>query len=151
MKRYLVCCWLLVSFYFITPLALYPQPSDNYLINTLDVLVQRTLQAYNHQDYAMFYKYFAKQMAPIQAKRFFDAEYMSVYKKQLGAVLEKRLLREKSRLNHDLPELVYQAKFENFNPVLITVNFVNQHDDYRITRIRFDRVYANEQEGTDTP
>jgi len=143
--------WALVGvgflFLSIVPAQLLAQPSEEYLIVSLDVLVQRTLHAYNREDYIMFYKYFAKKMDPVKAKRFFNAEYISLYKKELGSIISTRLILGKTNLDHDLPELVYEAKFEKFAPVLVTVNFVNQNDDYRITRVRFDRVYNNSSLG----
>ena len=151
MRKNFVFALVCVSFLVIVLRTLSAQPTEEYLISTLDVLTQRALHAYNREDYIMFYKYFAKKMDPAKAKRFFDAEYMSLYKKELGPVLATRLLRDKSDLDHDLPELVYESSFEKFYPVLITVNFINQNDDYRITRIRFDRVYNGSLGGIHAP
>jgi hypothetical protein len=76
----------------------------------------------------------------ITQKRHFDTRFADIYQTELGLVFAKKLLLEKSNLDYDYPVLVYQAIFEKFEDVVITVNFKNQNDNYRITRIRFDRV-----------
>ncbi|MBN3039607.1 MAG: hypothetical protein JW867_00595 [Candidatus Omnitrophica bacterium] len=136
----------LTIFFLITTSAFFPgsaaaQPSEQYLIDTLDLLTEKTLEAYMLEDYISFYQYFAKKMEPVTEKQHFDNAFIKIYKEDLGNVISRKLLLEKSKLDRDFPVLVYKARFEKFEPVLITVNFANEYDRYRITRIRFDRVY----------
>jgi hypothetical protein len=122
---------------------LFAQSLDQYLFKTLDLIVSRTLSAYNREDYIAFSEYFSKKTESFNKRRHFDAEFISIHKKTLGKVFNREILPLESSFDHDLPELVYKAEFKNHENVLITINFINQNDNHRITRIRFDRVYDN--------
>ncbi len=120
---------------------LFAQSFEQYLVKTLDIIVSRTISAYNREDYVIFSEYFSKKTEAFSRKRHFDAEFISIHKKNLGRALSKKILLSQSSLDHHFPKLVYQAEFKNYKNVLITVNFMNQNDNYRIIRIRFDRIY----------
>src|SRR4030042_217582 len=117
------------------------QPSQEYLIRTLDLLVDRTLLAYNREDYISFYEYFAEKMDPVTAQRHFESTFLKTYKERFGSVMHKTLLPERSDFNYDYPEVVYVAGCEKKDQVLIVINFANQYDNYRITRVRFDEIH----------
>jgi hypothetical protein len=117
------------------------QQFDNYLVKTLDMLATRALAAYNAGDYTAFSQYFAKKTEDFNQPRHFDAEFISMHKKNLGMALRKKIILAESSLDHHFPELIYEAEFKNYEKVIVTINFINQNDNYRITRIRFDRVY----------
>lgn len=121
------------------------QPSEDYLLATLEILVDTTLQAYNSEDYFKFFEYFAKEMSPITTKQYFKAVYVEGYKAKLGLLHFRELILEESSLDFDFPMLVYRAEFEKEDNVLIIVNFAQEHGNYRIKRIRFDRVLSPEE------
>ena len=116
------------------------QPSKKYMVKTLELLVDEALMGYNLEDYTKFYKYFAEAMKPIATEQYFRAVYIDTHKKSFGFCEVKRLLPEQSSLDPDFPVLVYEGIFEKCDQVLITVNFVKEYDNYRITRINFDRL-----------
>jgi len=120
------------------------QPSEEYLTETLDILVSGALQAYNSEDSFKFFEYFAKEMLPITTKRHFKAEFIKIHKKNLGDFHFRKLIREDSTLDPDYPILVYQGEFEKYDNVLIVVNFAREYDNYRIERIRFDKVFPEQ-------
>ena len=118
------------------------QPTDDYFVNNLEILANEALNGYNLEDYVQFYQYFAKDMAPIATKSYFQAVYIDSYKEDLGDILSKKLLRQESSLDPAYPVLVYSGIFEKFSNVLIKINFKREHDNYRITMIRFDRMHS---------
>lgn len=117
------------------------QPSQDYLIKSLDVLVDAALMAYNFEDYIKFTEYFAKSMESSITEEYFSGIYLDFYKKTLGYVKFKKLSLEKSSVDPNRPALVYNAIFEKYDKVIITVNFMKEYDNYRITQIKFDKVY----------
>ena len=130
------------------PQSVYSQPSKEYLRATLEILVDEALLAYNSEDYLKFFEYFAKEMDPITTEQYFRAVYLNGHKRQLGDFLSKEMIQEQSRLDPDLPMLVYEAVFTKNRNVIIIVNFTKEYDNYRIERIRFDKVLsANEKIG----
>ena len=114
--------------------------AKEYLARSLDIMVDRTLEAYNSEDYIAFFEYFAKNMNSLTTKQYFKAVYVGSYKKNLGRIKLKKLLRNESFIDPDFPVLTYRAKFEKHDMVLIIVNFAKEHDSYKITQIRFDRL-----------
>jgi hypothetical protein len=120
------------------------QPSKDYLFNMLDILVDETLMAYNSDDYIKFYEYFAKKMEPVTAEQHFRAVYSNGYKKDLGDFISRKILLEKSSLDPDFPLLVYEAEFKNYKKVYVTVNFLKEYGNYRISRMEMDKIYNEE-------
>ncbi|MBU2044150.1 MAG: hypothetical protein KJ977_00325 [Candidatus Omnitrophica bacterium] len=121
------------------------QPSKGYLLGTLEILVDEALLAYNTEDYLKFFEYFAKEMNPITTEQYFRAVYINGYKSQLGDLVSKQLIKEESLIDPDFPMLVYQAVFTKNRDVVIIVNFTKEYDNYRIERIRFDRVLSADE------
>ncbi|MCQ9206145.1 MAG: hypothetical protein NG737_07535 [Omnitrophica bacterium] len=119
------------------------QPSQDYLIKSLDVLVDAALMAYNFEDYIKFTEYFAKSMESSITEGYFNEIYLKFYKKTLGYIKFKKLSLEQSSLDPNRPALVYKAIFEKYDKVIITVNFMKEYDNYRITQIKFDKVYPS--------
>jgi len=115
-------------------------PFQKYLINSLGVLVDKTMEGYNLENYVDFYRYFANKMDSIVASRYFKALYVDVYKKDLGYLESKKLLLQESVLDPGFPVLVYECKFENFDKVLLIVNFIKEEGAYRITQVRLSKV-----------
>ncbi len=121
------------------------QPSQKYLLEVLELLADSALKGYNFQDYVKFYEYFAQQMDPVTAKQHFKTLYTAECWQNLGYLDSKKLLRHKSSLDSDFPLLVYEAKFEKHDRVLVRVNFIKEYDNYRITRIRFDKIHKQNE------
>ncbi|MBU1113028.1 MAG: hypothetical protein KKH93_04055, partial [Candidatus Omnitrophica bacterium] len=111
----------------------------------LEILVDEALLAYNTEDYLKFFEYFAKEMNPITTEQYFRAVYINGYKSQLGDLVSKQLIKEESLIDPDFPMLVYQAVFTKNRDVVIIVNFTKEYDNYRIERIRFDRVLSADE------
>ncbi len=135
---------LLLTFILVIPAFSYyvpSPPSEEYLARSLDVVVDKTMEAYNFEDYIQFFEHFAKSMSSVTTKEYFRAVYLDTYKKELGELELKRLLRDESKLDLDFPVLVYMAKFEKYDMVVIRVNFEREHDQYKISYISFDKVY----------
>lgn len=124
--------------------AIAEQPAKDYLANSLDLLVNSALTAYNCGDYVKFYEYFAKQLEPITAEKYFKAIYIDGYKRNFGDFISKSLLLQESTLDPDFPMLVYKAKFSDCPNAKITVNFTKEYDNYRINRIVFDKALIDE-------
>jgi len=80
-------------------------------------------------------------MAPITGREHFKAVFLDVYKANLGHAEPKRILRKESSLDTDFPVLIYEGEFEKYDRVLITVNFMNEDGNYRITQVRFDKIF----------
>ena len=121
------------------------QPSKDYLLGTLEILVDEALLAYNAEDYIKFFEYFSQEMDPITTEQYFRSVYVNGHKRQLGDFVSKQLIREESLIDPDFPMLVYQAIFTKNRDVIITVNFAKEYDNYRIERIRFDRVLSADE------
>ena len=117
------------------------QDFSRYMIETLEILVDRTLEAYNIEDHIKFHEYYAKQMNEITVKQYFWANFVEGYKEDFGEYLTRKLLKDKSVLDPDFPMLAYSAEFAKNKKSFIRVNFVKEYDNYRITRMRFDTVH----------
>ena len=117
------------------------QHFKSYLVESLDILVAKTLEAYNLENHLSFYEYFADKMEPITEAHHFTAVYMEGYKKVLGDCYARELIPEESVLDPDYPVLVYRATFQKYVPVRIIINFVKEFDNYRISQIRFDKIH----------
>lgn len=111
-----------------------------YLRNTLDLIATKALDAYNHQDYLAFFKYYSDSLKQLKTKKYFDNLFMEIYKNRFGDILSKKLIEEKCNLDSNYPSLVYEAVCTKYNNVLITVNFQKDPGSYRIMRIAFDRI-----------
>ncbi len=120
----------------------YSQPSKEYLRATLEILLDEALLAYNSGDHVKFFEYFAKEMDPITTEQYFRSVYVNGHKRQLGDFISKKMIKEQSLLDPDFPMLVYEAVFTKNKNVIIIVNFTKEYDNYRIERIRFDRVLS---------
>ncbi len=120
------------------------QPSEDYLAASLDLIVGQALQAYNSEDYFKFFEYFAKEMSPITTKQYFKAVYTNGHKRNLGEFYRRDLILKQSSLDPDYPMLVYEGQFEKYDQVLIVVNFTKEYDNYRIERIRFDKIFPKQ-------
>lgn len=118
------------------------QPTNKYLLGTLEVLADKALEGYNSQDAVQFYEYFAKSMEPVTTDQYFENFFIKGYMKDFGLMESKMLSLGQSSLRPDFPSLVYKAKFQNYDNVLITVNFQKEYDNYRITQIKFDKDYS---------
>lgn len=141
MKR-LVFSFLMMAFFSVLILQpnAYPQPSQQYMIDTLNLLVEKTLDAYNLENHVEFYRYFACKMEPVTRSHHFKKVYIDIYKKELGYVESWVLLENESYLNPDFPVLAYQCVFEKNPCVFLTVNFAKENGAYVITEMRFDKV-----------
>jgi hypothetical protein len=116
------------------------QPESNkYLKNTLELIADRALEAYNSEDYIDFFKYYTNSLSQLKTKRYFDNLFISVYKDSFGDIISKELVESKSSFNPDYPRLVYKAKCVKHDNVLIQINFQEESGNYRINRITFDR------------
>ncbi|MCF7873518.1 MAG: hypothetical protein K9L84_03155 [Candidatus Omnitrophica bacterium] len=113
---------------------------SDYLKNTLNLIADKTLKAYNHQDYIAFFNYYSNSLAQFKNKNYFDNLFVAVYKDNFGDIVSKKILSEKSSLDPDYPRLVYRAICTKCKNVLITVNFQKESNTYRIKRITFDRI-----------
>ncbi|MCF7877317.1 MAG: hypothetical protein K9L95_02360 [Candidatus Omnitrophica bacterium] len=113
--------------------------NNKYLKNTLDLIADKTLEAYNSQDYIGFFKYYTNSLSQLKTKKYFDNLFVSVYKNSFGDIVSKELVDGKSSFNSDYPRLVYKAKCAKHNNVLIQINFQEESGNYRINRITFDR------------
>jgi hypothetical protein len=116
------------------------EPSQTYVIDTLNLLVAKTLDAYNVENHVEFYRYFACKMEPITRSHHFKKVYIDIYKKELGRILEWELLEKESYFDPDFPVLAYQCKFEKNPCVFMTINFEKEDGSYMITQIRFDKI-----------
>jgi len=121
----------------------YSQKSDIYLLKTLSLLASRSFSGYNSSSYEEFIKYCAVKTKSLITKEYFENLYLQIYKKDLGQIIMFRPLLEECRFDYDFPVITYQARFERYNNVLVTVNFMHEHDNYRITRIEFDKIYPD--------
>jgi len=126
---------------------LWAQPSEDYLAASLDLLVGQALGAYNSEDHFKFFEYFAKDMSAITTKQYFRAVYTNGHKKNLGEFYRRELILKDSSLDPDYPMLVYEGEFEKYNQVLIVVNFAKEYSNYRIKRIRFDKIFPEQTMG----
>lgn len=133
-----LCVLCLVSF----NNSLLAQPTSRYLSSSLQVLADKALEAYNNEDSVEFFEYYAESMKPVATSQYFKNMYVDSYKKDLGRLESKELLPAKSSLRTNFPVLAYEGDFENFDKVLITVNFKKEYDNYRITQIKFDKDYS---------
>ncbi len=118
----------------------YCQPSQEYMIDTLNLLVDKTLDAYNVENHVEFYRYFACRMDPITRSHHFKKVYIDTYKKQLGRILTWELLEKESYFDPDFPVLAYKCEFEKNPCVFMTINFEKENGSYMITQIRFDKI-----------
>ena len=125
----------------IVVLEVYPQPSQKYMLDTLNLLVDKTLKAYNAENPIEFYRYFADKMEDVAKCNYFEAVYVDGYKKALGFIESRELLEDESSFDPDFPVLAYKCEFEKNPCVFMTVNFIKEDDTYRITQIRFDKIY----------
>lgn len=141
---FLVLAILGVSLPFST---LQAQPSDEYLAATLDILVGETMQAYNSEDYVKFFEYFSKEMSPITTKQYFKAIYVNGHKLNLGDIYVRELNKSESSLDPDFPMLVYDCEFQKYADVKMIVNFTREYGNYRIKRIRIDKIYPEQGMG----
>ncbi len=121
----------------------FSQPTQEYFVDSLEILANEALEGYNLEDYIKFYQYFSKDMSGLTSKEYFKAVFLDSYKKDLGDIIAKKLLAEKSFLDSNYPILVYNGTFEKANNVLVTINFEKEYDSYRISMIRFDRLYGS--------
>ncbi|MCF7907564.1 MAG: hypothetical protein K9L86_01635 [Candidatus Omnitrophica bacterium] len=124
--------------------AAFAQPSKDYLVATLDILVGEALQAYNSEDYIKFFEYFSKEMSPVTTKQYFKALYINGYKRDLGEFHLRELIENDSSLDPDFPMMVYKGQFAKCDDARIVVNFAREYDNYRIKRIRIDRILRYE-------
>lgn len=118
-----------------------------YLKNTLSLMADKTLEAYNYNDYLAFFRYYSNTLSQLKTKKYFDNLFVSVYKDKFGDILSKELIEEKSSFDPYYPRLAYQAVCRKVEKVLITIYFQEESDTYRITRVVFDRIpTSNSQE-----
>lgn len=145
MKNLLIGLFIIVALGVCFPLGqAQAQPSEDYLAASLDLIVGQALQAYNSEDYFKFFEYFAKEMSPITTKQYFKAVYTNGHKRNLGEFYRRDLILKQSSLDPDYPMLVYEGQFEKYDQVLIVVNFTKEYDNYRIERIRFDKIFPKQ-------
>jgi hypothetical protein len=114
------------------------------LLKILDPIVDKTLAAYNSNDDVKFYDYFAQEMHDVTTPKDFKAYYIDIYKKEIGDYISRILLEEKCSFDEFYPVAVYKGEFKKNKKVIITVNFVNEHGFYRITRVEFDKKYYDD-------
>jgi hypothetical protein len=127
------------ALFFSAGFEIYAANDLEYSKNTLDLIAEKTLDAYNHQDYLAFFKYYSDSLKQLKTKKYFDNLFMEIYKNRFGNIVSKKLIDEKCNLDSDYPSLVYEAVCTKNNNVLITVNFQKDPGSYRITRVAFDR------------
>ncbi|MFO8052500.1 MAG: hypothetical protein R6U54_00875 [Candidatus Omnitrophota bacterium] len=131
-----IVCLLLFSIGF----NLQADTDSSYLKNVLGLIADKTLDAYNRQDYIAFFKYYSNTLSQFKNKKYFDNLFVAAYKDKFGEIVSKELIEEKSSLDSDYPRLVYKASCTKCNDVLITINFQNEFGTYRIKRVVFDRI-----------
>jgi hypothetical protein len=131
-----VACLLLFSVGF----KIYAANDLEYLKNSLDLIAEKTFDAYNHKDHLAFFKYYSDSLRQLKTKEYFDNLFIAMYKKRFGDIVSKKLIKEKCILDSDHPSLVYEAVCTKYKNVLITVNFQKDPGNYRITRVAFDRI-----------
>jgi len=107
------------------------------------MLAHNSFFGYNASSYEAFIEYCAVKTKALITKEYFENLYMQIYKKDLGQIVKFRPLLEECVFHQDYPILTYQAKFERHDNVLVTVNFMREFDNYRITRIEFDKIYPD--------
>jgi hypothetical protein len=120
----------------------FAETSKDYLIKVWNVIVNKVLLAYNSENYNDFRSCFADALSSAATKSYFEEIYLGTYKKNLGFVESVKFLKNQSSLDSFFPVLLYQAQFEKYKDVLITVNFANEDGRYRITSLRFDKQYS---------
>ncbi len=120
-----------------------PINDSDYLKNVLDSISDKTLEAYNYEDYVAFFKYYSNTLSQLKTKKYFDNLFVSVYKDKFGEILSKKLIEEKSSFDPYYPRLAYQTVCRKVEKVLITIYFQEESDTYRITRVVFDRIPTN--------
>lgn len=139
MKKIILISIACVMFFSVNLLA-NPIQDSTYLKDALESMADKTLEAYNYDDYIAFFKYYSNTLNQLKTKKYFDNLFMSVYKDRFGEIFSKELIEEKSSFDPYYPRLTYRAKCSKYEPVLITVNFQEESGTYRINRITFDRI-----------
>ena len=137
--------WLLILIAFVLSMSglssnVSAQPSHDYMVDSLNVIVDNTMKGYNLENYVDFYRYFADKMESAVAKQYFKAVYVDVYKKNLGYLEAKKLLSEESSFDPGFPIMVYECQFEKYKDVIMIVNFIKEEGAYRITQLTIDKV-----------
>lgn len=140
-NKLLFICSILVFSCFVSNTRVAAEVSQSYLINTLEILAKSALRAYNFDDYIKFTEYFSKDLKQTVTKEYYNEFYVGFYKDMFGDIEFKKLWHEKTVIDPNRPVLVYKAIFQNYQDCLITINFVKEYNNYRITRIQFDKVY----------
>ena len=144
-KIFLVVLVCLMSF----NCSAWAQPTNKYLLGTLEVLADSALEGYNTQDSVQFYKYFAKSMEELTKDQYFKSLYVEVHMRDLGYLESKVLLLDQSSLDPNFPNLVYKAKFQKRDNIWVTVNFQKEYENYRITRIKYNKDYSLQEKWKD--
>ena len=142
MKK-IILTFLIFSMVSFLPSRCYSQEDDVYILKTLSLLAQKSFSGYNSASYEEFIEYCAVKTKSLITKEYFENLYMQIYKKDLGQIVVFRPLLKECQLDQDFPILVYQAKFQRYDDVIVTVNFMREYDTYRITRIEFDKIYPD--------
>lgn len=114
------------------------------LLKVLDPIVEKTLAAYNSNDDVKFFDYFAQEMHDVTTPQHFKAYYIDIYKQEIGDYQSRKLLEKKCSFDEFYPVVVYKGVFKKNKKVFITVNFLNEHGFYRITRVDFDKKYFDQ-------
>ena len=139
----IILTFLIFSIVSFLPCRCYSQEDDVYILKTLSLLAQKSFSGYNSANYEDFIEYCSAKTKSLITKEYFENLYMQIYKKDFGQIIVFRPLLEECQLDQNFPVLVYQAKFEEYDEVLVTVNFMREYDTYRITRIEFDKIYPD--------
>ena len=92
MKKVLSILVVFSLIYFIFCQKTFSNPSQKYLFKVLDLLVERTLEAYNSENHVKFYEYFAESMDSVTSREHFEGLFIEGYKNNLGDVEPKRIL-----------------------------------------------------------
>ncbi|MCF7873188.1 MAG: hypothetical protein K9L80_03210 [Candidatus Omnitrophica bacterium] len=128
------------SLFFLAGFKVHAANDLEYSKNTLDLIAEKTLDAYNCQDHLAFFKYYSDSLKQLKTKKYFDNLFIAIYKNRFGDIVSKKLIEEKCNLDSDYPSLVYEAVCTKYNNVLITVNFQKDPGSYCITQVAFDRM-----------
>ncbi len=139
MNKTMPVCVVCLIFFSVSALA-QPITDLKYLKNTLDLIADKTLEAYNYEDHLGFFKYHSNTLSDLKTKQYFESLFISGYKDTFGNILSKKLVEKESSFDPYYPRLTYKVVCEKYSDVLVAINFQEEAGTYRINQITFDRI-----------
>lgn len=104
-----------------------------------EVIVDKTMKAYNEGDSKAFFADYAKAMASIASPAMFDALYKEMALKQFGKYVSKSFIAGQSVVEGETPLLVFEAKFEKNPKVKLAFNFMKEEGKPKVMQVTIEK------------